>query len=134
MATRTSALTDVETDPTAVVTALVGAGLLGLYAAWIAADFLPRWFTVGLVVLGAGYGLLRQETPRPRLQNALYVLAGLLLLTPVFLVLPDAVNADAFGVGVLSIVFTTMNVVVFLAFALVAALVAGAAYQAGETA
>lgn len=134
MATRTDSLTDVETEPVAVATALGGAVLLALYAAWIAADFLPRWLTAGLVAIGAGYGLLRQGTPRARLQNVLYAFAGLLLLTPVLLVLPDAVNADAYGVGVLSIVFTTANVLVFVAFAVVAALIAGIAYKAGETA
>lgn len=134
MATRTNSITDVETEPVTVAGAIVAAGLLGMYAAWIAADILPRWLTAALVLVGGGYGLLRQETRRARLQNVLYAVAGLLLLTPVLMILPDAIQADAFGVGVLSIVFMTANVVLFVVFGVVAALVAGVARKVGETA
>lgn len=134
MATRTNSITDVETEPVTVAGAIVAAGLLGMYAAWIAADILPRWLTAALVLVGGGYGLLRQETRRARLQNVLYAVAGLLLLTPVLMILPDAIQADAFGVGVLSIVFMTANIVLFVVFGVVAALVAGVARKVGETA
>lgn len=134
MATRTNSITDVETEPVTVAGAIVAAGLLGIYAAWIAADILPRWLTAALVLVGGGYGLLRQETRRARLQNVLYAVAGLLLLTPVLMILPDAIQADAFGVGVLSIVFMTANIVLFVVFGVVAALVAGVARKVGETA
>lgn len=134
MATRTNSITDVETEPVTVAGAIVAAGLLGVYAAWIAADILPRWLTAALVLVGGGYGLLRQETRRARLQNVLYAVAGLLLLTPVLMILPDAIQADAFGVGVLSIVFMTANVVLFVVFGVVAALVAGVARKVGESA
>lgn len=134
MATGTNSITDVETEPVTVAGAIVAAGLLGTYAAWIAADILPRWLTAALVLVGGGYGLLRQETRRARIQNVLYAVAGLLLLTPVLMILPDAIQADAFGVGVLSIVFMTANVVLFVVFGVVAALIAGVARKVGETA
>lgn len=121
-----------EFDATTAAVALGGAALLGAYAAWVAADFLPRWLTFGLVALVAGYRLFDQPTHRARARYAAYVLAGLLLLTPVLVVLPDALHADRMGVGTLRLVATTANAILFAVFALLAALVALAGRRAGR--
>lgn len=122
---------DVEAEPKDVAVSVVAAALLGIYATWITADFLPRWLVFGFVLVAGGFSLLTQDTRRARLQNALYALAGLLVLTPILLVLPDVLHADTLGVSALSLAFTVANLLLFVVFAVLAAVSAGVGYWAG---
>lgn len=120
---------DVETADAAVT---VGCSLVvGLYAGWIAADLLPRWLAFVLVAVGTGYVLLDVPDQRTRVGTAAYILAGLLALTPVALVVPDAAAAGALGVGPLSMVLTTANAIVTVIFLAVAGGVAYLGHRLG---
>lgn len=128
--TRPSLPADVDVAAAAVSVGL--AAVLGGYAAWIAADLLSRWIAFTPVFVVVGYLLFSQPSHRARAQSAGYVLAGLFAVTPLSMISPAVLAADRFGVGGLSLAFTTMNAVLFLAFGLVAGLVAYASYRAGE--
>lgn len=112
-----------------VVGIVVASVLLGAYATWITADFLPRALTFIFVAVGVGGILYRRDEVREQLVYAGYVFSGFLFLTPVTMILPDAVSAGTYGVGVLELVFMTMNVVLVLVFAVPAAVVAYLSYR-----
>ena len=107
---------------------------LGAYAAWITADLLPRGIPFVFVAVGVGGVLYRQRTQTEEgsvgLAYAGYVFAGLLVLTPVMMVLPDAVFADAYGGSVLGVFLMTMNLVYLAVFGLFGAVVAYVSYRA----
>lgn len=132
MAGETATSVTADVDPAVVAASLGYAAVLGAYASWIAADLLPRWLVLGLSIAGVGYLLYGRQTVRGRRAYAAYVLAGLLVLTPVLLVLPDAIYADRMGVGALWLVVTTTNALLFVVFAAVAALVAFAGYRQAD--
>lgn len=126
----------VEGFPLGFVFGAVASSLfLGAYAAWITADFIPRAVTFVFVTLGVAGTLYRQRKRRdtegkgPGLAYAGYVLSGLLLLTPVMMILPDALSAGVYGVGAFEIVFMTMNVVYFVVFSVLAAAVGYISYR-----
>ncbi|MDZ7731621.1 MAG: hypothetical protein U5K37_12970 [Natrialbaceae archaeon] len=98
-----------ELDPKLIAGTVVGAVLLGLYAAWIAADLLARWLTFGIVAIGAGYVLFSKEEIRGQFVYAAYVFAGLLVLTPVFMVMPDVLSAEAYGRTATELIFLGWN-------------------------
>lgn len=106
-----------------------GGVLLGAYATWITADVLPRALTFIFVAVGVGGTLYRREEPREQLVYAGYVLAGLLFLTPVMMILPDLISAGAYGVGALELLFMTMNLVLFVVFAVPGVVVAYLSYR-----
>jgi len=116
-------------DRTDIAISTAGAVALAVYSSWMAADFLPRWVVFAIVVLGSGYLLLAQTDRGSRIGYTAYALTGLLVVTPLVLVLPDVVYADTFGVSVLSLVFTTANLLVFLVFLLLGGVVAGVSYR-----
>lgn len=105
--------------------------VLAGYASWIAADALPRWLAFLAVALGAGYALLRVDDRRTRVGTAAYALAGLLALTPVALIVPDALWADELGVSALSMVLTTGNAILVVVFLALAAAVGYLGYRFG---
>jgi len=106
-----------------------GGLLLGAYATWITADILPHALTFIFVGVGVGGTLYRREDIREQLVYAGYVLAGLLFLTPVMMILPDLISAGVYGVGAFELLFMTMNLVLFVVFAVPAALVAFLSYR-----
>jgi hypothetical protein len=118
-----------DLDRTDIAISTAGAVALAVYSSWMAADFLPRWVVFAIVVLGSGYLLLAQTDRGARIGYTAYALTGLLVVTPLVLVLPDAVYADTFGVSALSLVFTTANLLVFLVFLLLGGVVAGVSYR-----
>ena len=99
-----------------------GALVVSLYATWMAADLVARWLLFPVVAVIAGYLLHLRRTNREQVVFVGYTLAGLLVLTPVVMVLPDAVAG--FDVGSATMVFVAANALLFLLFALLAALVA----------
>jgi len=115
-----------------VARAAVASVFLGAYASWITADLLPRAMTFVFVTVGVGGMLYRQWTEAGDesgsagvgLAYAGYVFAGLLLLTPLMMILPDVVYADAYGGSVVGVFLMTMNIVYFVFFGVLAAVVA----------
>jgi len=108
---------------------VLGGLLLGAYAMWITADLLPRALTFIFVAVGVGGMLYRREDGREQLVYAGYVLAGLLFLTPIMMILPDVLAAGTFGVSALSLVFVTVNIVLFVVFLILAVVVAYLSYR-----
>lgn len=108
---------------------VAGAVPLALYATWIAADLLARWFVFPVVAVGAGYALSVRPTVREQASYACYALAGLLAVTPVFVVLPDVLSAGEYGTSTSSLLFTLGNLFLVVLFALLAALVAYVGYR-----
>jgi hypothetical protein len=106
---------DRELDPRHLTGVLVGAFLLGLYAAWMAADLVARWFIFVAVALIAGYILYDRREPRSKTVFVGYSLAGLLALTPVFFVLPD-VFGDFTGASDTTFVFGLGNLFLVILF------------------
>lgn len=104
----------------------VAALVVGSYAAWMAGDYVDR--TVGVVVFGAVAGtlLVQQPTARAVVARALALLAGLVLVTPVFLSLP-LVTAALDGVDPVAALVHPGVAVLALAFGVVAAVLAGVA-------
>jgi hypothetical protein len=78
---------------------LLFAALHAWYASWLAADL--RLGTVAFVVVGvcSAYGLYRQPNRRSVVVVGLYVLAALLVASPVFMNLPFVLSAAAYGVS-----------------------------------
>lgn len=116
-------------EPKLIAGIVVGALFFGAYAAWMAADFLPRALVFVFVALGVGGMLYQRDDGREQLVYAGYVLAGLLVLTPILMVLPDVVAAGVYGRGAFEMLFMTANFVLFLIFAVPAAVVAYLSYR-----
>lgn len=71
-----------------LATVAAAAVVVGYVAAWLVADYVGRWAGVVVFALLAGYLLVQQPTPRAIASRGLYLLAGLVLVAPVFLNLP----------------------------------------------
>ncbi len=101
--------------------------ILSLYAAWILADLIPRWF-VFIVVMAIGvYLLYSQKTLRGIISNALYLLAGLFVLTPVGFFLPPLANADKIPGGH-RLLIDIVTLALFIIFIVLALIVGGVGY------
>lgn len=121
---------DPRTGGLALVTAVVPAW----YLSWLLADFGLRGVGFLLGWIGASWVLVNRNPPRELGITWLRIIAGLLLLTPVFLVLPFVMNAGRFGVGNLAgFVLTESNLITILVFALLAAIPAGIAQWLART-
>lgn len=120
---------ETDLEPTRVAGAVLGATLLGMYAAWIAADFLARPLTFLVVAGGAGYVLAGKPDARSQAVYGGYVLAGLLVLTPILMVLPDVLSGSTYGPGALGMALLVGNVLLFVLFAIPAVAVAYVAYR-----
>lgn len=112
-----------------IVVSAGAAAVPGLYAAWIAADLLSRWLVFPVVTVAVGYALYTKAEGREKLAFACYVLAGLVAVTPAFVVLPDVLAADRYGVSAWALAFTFGNLILTAFFAISAALLAYAGYR-----
>lgn len=119
-------LDSIETDPWHL--SRVGLGTLGVavYATWMAADVLARWLTFPVVAVLAGF-LLVDRDAHEQLVFLGYAFAGLFVLTPVLMVLPDALGE--FGEGATTMVFMTANLLLVVLFAVPAAVLAYVTYR-----
>lgn len=119
----------VSTDsPVGLATVAVMAVAVGSCGAWIAGDYVAR--PVGLVVFSvvAAALLAHQPTPRAVVARGLLLLAGLTIVTPVFLNLPLVM---APGVGFADRVGALLHpgvLVLWVAFAVIAAALAAAGH------
>jgi hypothetical protein len=104
------------------------------YLSWLLADFGLRG--IGFVVgwIAVSWVLVSREWPRALGIAWLRILAGLLLLTPIFLVIPFVLNAGRFGIGKLAgFVLTESNLIAIVVFALLAAVPAVIAHWLAHT-
>lgn len=109
--------------------AVGGALILAWYATWITADLLARWIIFPLVALLAGYLLYQQDSGHDQGVYFGYRLAVLVLVTPLLLVLPDVLGADAYGVGGLTLLVTYTNILLGIVFAIIAGIIAYVTYR-----
>lgn len=130
MASETGHALERSTDTTAVAATVVGGLVLGLYASWMAADLVARWLVFLVVALGAGYALFDQPAVRAQVAYGCYVLAGLVLLTPVLMILPDVLSGSVYGVGAVGMAAQLANLILLAVFGLLAAIVAYVGYRA----
>lgn len=107
--------------------AVLGAAVLALYAAWMAADVVPRWLLLPVVALLAGIVLYRRRSADEQAAYLGYALALLLLLTPVVVVLPDL--TAGFAASPATMVLMASNLLLVVVFGLAAALVAYLTYR-----
>lgn len=100
----------------------------GWYLSWLLADFGLRGIGFVFGWVAVSWVLVSREWPWGLGIAWLRILAGLLLLTPIFLVFPFVLNAGRFGVGQLAgFVLTESNLITLVIFALLAAVPAGIA-------
>lgn len=118
-----------ELERDVVAGTIVGAVILGLYAAWIAADIVARWLVFLVVALVVGYVLLTKPTVRSQAVYGGYALAALIVLTPIFVIIPDVLSAGTYGVGATGMIFQIANLLLLVVFLIPAAIVAYAAYR-----
>lgn len=102
--------------------------VVGYYGAWLAGDYVGR--LAGLVVFGvvAAYLLVQQPTGRAVVVRGLYLLAGLVVVTPVFLNLPVLTGRHAGISAPAQLVFHPGVYVFSLVFVGLAGILAGAGY------
>lgn len=129
MARDSSTARGTDLDAGHVAAILAGAILLALYATWVTADLLARWLVFPLVALAAGYALSRRPTTRGKAIYVCTVLAGLLVLTPVFVLLPDVLSAGEYGVSPSSMVFTAGALFLVILYGIPAAIVGYVGYR-----
>lgn len=118
-----------DLDPLTAYALGLGALLVGLAAAWIAADVLPRWLTLPVVTLGVGYWLVVPIDDTDRLARWLYALAGLVAVAPVVLILPALRRSGDLGVGWGTLLFAEHVLLTFAVFWVVAAVVAALGWR-----
>jgi uncharacterized membrane protein len=135
MATRDSPLDRVlplfdHTHDTATTALVVGvATLLAVVASWVVADFGVRFPGFAVAAIGAAYWLYRLETRREIVAGGLYMLAGLVGLTPVAMELHVLTVTGMEGVGSpAQHVLTVSDLILTLLFWVVAAVPAVAAF------
>lgn len=126
MSDRASALVRVDLEPGHLARTVLGALALALYAAWMAADILPRWLSIPFVAVIGGY-LLVDRDPHGQVVYLGYAFGALLVLTPILMILPD-VRGD-FGEAAATMAFMTANLLLLVLFLIPAVLVVYATYR-----
>ena len=102
--------------------------VLGIYTGWIAADFGLRTPVFVITILGAAVWLYRQRDGWSALATGLYLLAILIVLTPILFNLAFVLDAQRYGISDTSgFVLTLSDLVFFLIFVLIALIPAGLA-------
>ena len=103
--------------------------LLGWYAAWLFAGILPRLLVFPLAAVLVGVGVYRQLNARGVVGGLFYALGALVVLTPVAIELPVLLTADMPGVtSPWARILTMTNLKLFVAFALVGAMLGAIGY------
>jgi prepilin signal peptidase PulO-like enzyme (type II secretory pathway) len=114
--------------PAATVGIVIFSVILGAYAGWITADFglrVPVFVLVTIVVIA---WLYRQRDGWEALTTGLYLLAALVVLTPILFDLAFVLDARRYDISNVSgFVLTLSDLVFFLVFVLIALISAGLA-------
>lgn len=115
--------------PAGTAGAIVAGLILGTYATWITADLIVQWVMFPVVFAMASYLCYRKDGRHAQWVFVGYGLAVLVAVTPVFLVLPDALLADAYGIGAIPLVFMYANFLLLLGFAILGGTIAYITYR-----
>ena len=105
----------------------IGAVVVALYAAWMAADMAGRWITFPLVAVIAGYFLIQRTDAGDKIVFVGYAIAGLLIITPLFFILPE-VFSDFDG-ELMTRAFGMANLLILIVFVIPGIIVAYATYR-----
>jgi hypothetical protein len=127
---RTSLKQLVDHTHTPLTTVVIGvlSAVLGIYAGWITADFGLRTPASVIAFLVAAVWLYRQRDGWSALATGLYLLAVLIVLTPILFNLAFVLDASRYDISNTSgFVLTTSDLVFFLVFVLIALIPAGLA-------
>lgn len=116
-------------DPRMIAVTVVGATIAALYAAWALADLLPRWVSGGVIGLVVAITLLGQPSLAKQVGTLGYTLAVLLVLTPLLMLAPDLLTAEALGVGYGELLFMVSHAILLVIFAVPAGVLAYLAYR-----
>lgn len=116
---------DADLDPRHVAGVVVGALVLALYASWMAADIVGRWLIFPVVALLTGYYLYLRDEPGDKGVFFGYSLAGMMVLTPILMVVPDLTGSFEGGTPAIGLA----NVVILVIFLIPAAIVAYVTYR-----
>lgn len=104
------------------------AAVLGAYAGWITADFGVRVPAFVIVTVVAAIWLYRQRDGWTALVRGLYLLAALVVSTPILFDLAFVLDAPRYGISNVSgFVLTLSDLVFLLVFVCIAAIPAGLA-------
>lgn len=102
--------------------------LVGTYAAWLGGDYgLGLGSLVGFALV-AGYLLVQQPSARAVVARGCYLLAGLVLVTPVFLNLPTFTTRHPGVADPAALVFDPGVYLMALVFVVLAAVMVGIGY------
>ncbi|MDZ7700765.1 MAG: hypothetical protein U5J98_01155 [Halobacteriales archaeon] len=116
----------------AQVLVIAFAWLVGAYAAWLGGDYgLGLGSVVGFGLVGA-YVLLQQPSARAVAARGCYLLAGLVLVTPVFLNLPVLTGGAPGVIDPAAMVFHPGTYAMALVFVALAAVLAAVGYGLGR--
>ena len=116
--------TRLDLDPGHLLGVLLGSVVLGGFAAWISVDLAGPWLSFVAVATLAAFLLHGSNSRHEQVVFVGYATAGLLVLTPVLMVLPDALSGSTYGPGATSMVFTLANLVLVLLFGVLGGVVA----------
>lgn len=120
-------------DALTTVGVLAFTALTAIWASWLVADLGVRWPTFALAAIASGYYLYDRADGRSVLATGLYLVAGLVALTPIMFVVPLLLAGGRPGVGNPWVfVFTIADLQAFVAFLLVAAVPAIAGFIVSE--
>lgn len=116
-------------DALTTVGVIAFTALTAVWASWLTADLGLRWPVLVLAAVGSGYLLYDQSTRRSVLSTGLYLVAALVVLTPIMFVVPLMLAAGRPGVeSPWMFVVTVADLQAFLTFLVVAAVPAVAGY------
>lgn len=114
-------------EPKAVAVIAVLAVIISLYASWIMADLVPRLVIFIVAFIFGGYLLYSRVEIRNIVSTFLYILAGLFLITPVMLILPDLANSDMVP-GASRLFMDEITAIIFVVFIVIAGVTMGIGY------
>lgn len=116
-----------DVEPGHVGGVIAGALVIALYAAWMAADLAARWITFPIVAILAGYFLFQRENSASKLTFIGYAIGGLLIITPLFFILPEIFSG--FETALMTRAFGLANLLLVIVFVIPGAIIAYATYR-----
>lgn len=122
-----TARSGIEFEPKHLGGVVIGAVVVALYAAWMAADMAGRWITFPLVAVIAGYFLIQRTDGGDKIVFVGYAIAGLLIITPLFFTLPEILSG--FDGELMTRAFGMANLLLVIVFVIPGVIVAYATYR-----
>lgn len=112
-----------STDRRHLLAAALGALVLAAYAAWLLADLVPRWVVGPLVAVGAGLRLAAKSSRRDQAAAVCFALAAMIAVTPIAMVLPNALAAGTYGASPIALTLHVGTLILLFPFLFVAVVI-----------